>query len=535
MKFWIKIIKENNGMGVLFFLSLLITFLGLLSPIFIIHIFNRYIAFGLEGTLFFLVLGALIVASLEFIFRNLRHNFCSSIIIKPIKSIKLSALKIFFDQEISAKNNSKSKELFEAIDVNNNLLKILNSQNQSNIIDFFFATLIIFVLFFLNGTLATVFIFILFFAFFYQQKSNEKKDLIIVDNNQSHPNDSKNLLEILSKAEFLKVFNGLKFSAYNFSKTLENQFLKNKSLSKITNYENSMSHFLLIMNSIVVIGLGSTFVVNGDLTVGTLIGFNIFASRALQISMSAQRSFYNMKKINGYFKKNKEFFKSSSRKRSGMELNRVSGSISCKNMDFSFIKNSSFLFRNFNIKFIKGSLNVISGSNGSGKTVLCKIILGLFAPNSGEVTVDGTNLQKLSLFWWRNKLSYIPQNTRSLNSSIIDNISLGNPDLNNNEIARLIQTVGLEPILKKTNLDFEKKLDSSFSMGIHKKIHYARLLAKNSDIIIIDDPFENLDYSGKQFVYNLLVSYKKTEKTIICFSNDKEILNIADQRYSLDE
>ena len=58
---------------------------------------------------------------------------------------------------------------------------------------------------------------------------------------------------------------------------------------------------------------------------------------------------------------------------------------------------------------------------------------------------------------------------------------------------------------------------------------------KKKDIIIIDDPFENLDFSGKQFVYNLLVSYKKTEKTIICFSNDKEILNIADQRYSLDE
>ena len=52
---------------------------------------------------------------------------------------------------------------------------------------------------------------------------------------------------------------------------------------------------------------------------------------------------------------------------------------------------------------------------------------------------------------------------------------------------------------------------------------------KNSDIIIIDDPFENLDYSGKHLLYNLLVSYKKTEKTIICFSNDKEILNIADQ------
>ena len=87
-----------------------------------------------------------------------------------------------------------------------------------------------------------------------------------------------------------------------------------------------------------------------------------------------------------------------------MELNRVSGSISVRIWTLALLK-TLLLFRNFNIKFIKGSLNVVSGSNGSGKTVLCKIILGLFAPNSGEVTVDGTNLQKLSLFWWRNKLS----------------------------------------------------------------------------------------------------------------------------------
>ena len=137
MKFWIKIIKRSNSLGILLFLSFLITIFGLLSPIFIIHIFNRYITFGLEGTLFFLVVGALIVAILEYIFRNLRHNYCSSIISQPIKSLKLNVVKIFFNKQ-GLTNVDKNKEFLDAIDINNNLIKTLNSQNQSNILDFFF-------------------------------------------------------------------------------------------------------------------------------------------------------------------------------------------------------------------------------------------------------------------------------------------------------------------------------------------------------------------------------------------------------------
>ena len=534
MKFWIKIIKENNGLGILFFLSFLITIFGLLSPIFIIHIFNRYIAFGLEGTLIFLVLGALTIASLEYMFRNLRHNFCSSIIITPIKSIKLGILKIFFEQGLSIKNNKIRKELLEAIDINNNLIKILNSQNQSNILDFFFAILIVSVLFFLNKTLASVFSCILIFSFLYLKRSNDTKNTILFYGNQNNLDDKNLLLEIVGKSDFLKVLNGLKYSAFNLSNILDNQFFKNNSLSKVINYENSMNHFLLIINSIIVIGLGSTFVVNGELTIGTLIGFNIFASRALQLSMSAQRSYFSIKNVSVYFKKNKDFFKSISPKKVGMQLNKVSGNISLSNIDFGFSKDSSFLFRNLNIEFQNKALSVVYGPNGSGKTVLCKMLLGILAPNSGEVRLDGTNLQKLSLFWWRSKINYVPQNLKCLNISITDNISLGNPELNNQEIGRLIHTVGLESVLKKTNLDFEKRLDSSFSMGIHKKIHYARLLAKDSEIIIIDDPLEGLDFNGKQFVLNLLNSFKKTEKTIICFSNDNEILDIANERFSLD-
>ena len=93
MSYWFFVLRKSQFLGTLTVLSILITIMGLLSPIFIIHIFNRYISFGLEGTLIFLMLGALSVAIFEFFFRNLRNKVFSKIIINPIQVTKLDFVK----------------------------------------------------------------------------------------------------------------------------------------------------------------------------------------------------------------------------------------------------------------------------------------------------------------------------------------------------------------------------------------------------------------------------------------------------------
>ena len=133
MVYWLEILKRSNSVGVILVLSILITLMGLLSPIFIIHIFNRYITFGLEGTLYFLVIGALLVASFEFFFRNLRNQIFEQVIRWPIKSAKLE----IFNRSFDVPGLSKQK-IIDVLDLNNNVQKFLSSQNQSNIIDSFF-------------------------------------------------------------------------------------------------------------------------------------------------------------------------------------------------------------------------------------------------------------------------------------------------------------------------------------------------------------------------------------------------------------
>ena len=153
MLYWLEILKKSNSLGIILVLSLLITFMGLLSPIFIIHIFNRYITFGLEGTLYFLVIGALLVASFEFFFRNLRNQIFEQVIKWPIKSAKLE----IFNRSFDLPGLSKQK-IIDVLDLNNNVQKFLSSQNQSNIIDSFFLIFILIFLFFLNFKLAIIFI-----------------------------------------------------------------------------------------------------------------------------------------------------------------------------------------------------------------------------------------------------------------------------------------------------------------------------------------------------------------------------------------
>ena len=532
MKFWFKIIKDERGITTLLFLSLIIISMGLLSPIFIIHIFNRYISFGLEGTLIFLISGAIFVAIIEYIFRNIRHIYCANLIILPIKKLKLSILKSYFDSEIYEKKMFQNNNLLDIIDIKNNIYQTLSPNNQSNILDFIFAILIVVILFFLNTFLATIFLTFLIICFSIQILFLKTKTKIP---NEENSNKMDLLLDLNKKSDYLKSLNNFNFIGFYYSDLTNYQFKNLKYIVTRTCYQINFNHFCLIFNSIIVIGVGSVFVVNGFLNIGSLIGFNIFSSRALQITMNAQKSYYQLKNIKNYIDSLNLFFKSTRKRDKGLQLKSKGYEIRLKNIDFNFHTDSFFLFKNLSLDLRSGKITNISGINSSGKTTLCKILLGIYKPDSGQILINNLNLEKISLKWWRTQISFIPQNQMCLNTSILENILVENSDVSEEQIISNLKFLGLGKSMKHSNLTLKTNLSEIKSAGIHKKVHYARMLSGNKKIVIIDDPFENLDLDGKNIVLKLLLSFKKENRTIVCFSNEKEIINLADIRYNINE
>ena len=105
--------------------------------------------------------------------------------------------------------------------------------------------------------------------------------------------------------------------------------------------------------------------------------------------------------------------------------------------------------------------------------------------------------------------------------------------MNEHEVSRLLQTVGLDDEMKNSNLTISEPIDDKISKGILKKIHIARTLAQTPEIFVFDAPFLYLDGNGKEMLLKLLNSLVRANKTLICFSEDKEIIGIAHERINL--
>ena len=529
MSYWFHILKNSKSLGFLIILTILITFMGLLSPIFIIHIFNRYIAFGLQGTLMFLVIGALTVATFEYVFRNLRNNILSKILIRPLKKSKLELTKNFFDFEL--KNNNE-RNFIEIIDFNNNVFQYLSPRNQSNLLDSLFVFLIIIALFSLNFLLASMFLIIVFLYVLLQNRININKKNFL-NNSLITSEDRLIIKEIGSNKDLIKTSTAENYSGFFIDNYFSKKLKFDSTMSSFELHQHSLNNFFILITSIIIIGTGSIFVVLGELTIGSLIGFNIFASRAIGIISLAQNSYINLKKIDIYVDECKKFFKNYQKRSNGMQLSKIVGNFKLKNIDFSYSDKTKFILRNFSTTFSIANISNISGPNGAGKTTLVKLLLGLLPTNSGEILIDDTNINKLSLVWLREKIAYIPQNPEIISSSIMDNILISNPRLNEEEVSRLLQTVGLDNELKKSNLTITDPIDSNISKGILKKIHIARAIAKNPQIFIFDDPLLFLDKGGRDMIMILLSSLKRANKTVISFSEDIDLDNIADHKVTI--
>ena len=529
MVYWLEILKRSNSVGIILVLSVLITFMGLLSPIFIIHIFNRYITFGLEGTLYFLIIGALLVASFEFFFRNLRNQIFEQIIKEPAKSAKLE----IFNRSFDLPGLSKQK-IIDVLDLNNNVQKFLSSQNQSNIMDSFFLVFILIFLFFLDFKLTIIFISIVMIYLLFQRQSNLKKKKHSASNKLSS-DDRLIVKDLAENFDLLKYLNAKKYINFYLEKYNDKKQDNDNTVSSINNYTISYNNFIILVCSIVIIGFGSTLVVNGELSIGALIGFNIFSSRALIIASSAQRSYFSLSLINDYIINYKNVFNQSINRSEKLKLNRIIGELEVKELDFSYTNSDFYLFKNISFKVSPGMILNISGANGTGKTTLANIILGILTPSNGEIFIDNTNILKLSSNWWKGQIGYVPQNSELINSSINDNILLANEKLNQQEISRLLETVGLGDNIKKTNLSFTDIIQDNLSKGFKKKVHYARILSINPQIYIFDEPFGDMDKNGKEMAMKLLTSLKKSNKTIITLTDDSLIKEVSDKTFKLGE
>jgi ABC-type bacteriocin/lantibiotic exporter with double-glycine peptidase domain len=202
--------------------------------------------------------------------------------------------------------------------------------------------------------------------------------------------------------------------------------------------------------------------------------------------------------------------------------------ISFENVSFSFNSNSPLVLKKLNFKIKKNSIIAIKGVTGSGKSTLISILMGYYYPNEGRVLIDGKKLSQENVRSWQTKISYVPQKVFLFDDTIKANIAFAEGEVDNILMKQSVHTADLEDFVIRQNKGLQTFVGENadrISGGQKQRIGIARAIYRNTNLLILDESLNSLDYKTKT---KILENIKKLNKTIILISHDENDFKICD-------
>ena len=200
------------------------------------------------------------------------------------------------------------------------------------------------------------------------------------------------------------------------------------------------------------------------------------------------------------------------------KVDKCKGEISFKNVNFSFNQDKPSL-KNINLTIKQGETIALVGPTGSGKTTLVNLLIRLYKPNGGSITIDNKDINDFELESLRSNISFVDQNVRLFNDTISGNIAFGQKE-----------KMSMDSIINAANasnsIEFIEKLDQKFdsdigedgvtlSGGQRQRLSIARAIAKDSAILILDEATSALDSATEKLVQSAITKMQKGRTTII--------------------
>lgn len=198
--------------------------------------------------------------------------------------------------------------------------------------------------------------------------------------------------------------------------------------------------------------------------------------------------------------------------------------IELQNISFSYDKKS--VLNGISYTFESGNAYILSGENGSGKTTLSKLILGLLAPDEGEIKIDGETVTKKLCGKISKNIGYLFQNPdmQFFASTVLEEIRFPfelTGKLNKEteaKIERVMETLKLKNISDRFPL--------TLSSGEKQRLALATLLVRDVDFIILDEPSASVDSKGKSFLIDFINGFVYDGGGAIVISHDEELEKI---------
>ena len=183
-----------------------------------------------------------------------------------------------------------------------------------------------------------------------------------------------------------------------------------------------------------------------------------------------------------------------------------------------------------------GSVTAIVGPNGTGKTSLLLLLLGLIEPNRGAVTYGGIARDQIDMEQFRRQVGYLPQSPFLFSDSIEENILAGRVDVTEAAMAHAVRAAVLEPVIAAAPQGLQTYLADHghrLSGSERQRLALARALASQTDLLILDEPTNHVDEATRRVLIDRVIRKRPTGQTIVVATHDPEIIAAATTVYDV--
>ncbi|CAH8237843.1 peptidase domain-containing ABC transporter [Vibrio aestuarianus] len=512
-----EFLQHKKVLAEILLFSFVLQILALISPLFFQVVMDKVLVHQAWSTLDVLVFGLVITGILEVVLRGLREYQYAHTANRIDIQLGLKLVKHLFGLPLIFFKSRQVGAIVTRVRELDTVREFLTGSMFTLTVEFLFMFVFLYVMSLLSASLTWLFIATIPFYVLLAWWLTPRMQTAVEEQFSHAAANTSFLTETVAGSETLKSLAVEPKFIRRWDEQTEKMVSTGYVVQQLNNRSSHVVQLIQKITSVGVLWLGATEVLSLEMTIGQLIAFNMMTNHIAQPLSRMVELWGQFIQTRVALEKLADMLNLPVEQHTGNDLAKIHGAISFKNIVFRYQPDIPPTINDLSLDIRAGETLGVVGTSGSGKSTLARLLLRLYNPEQGVITIDSTPLNQICIQQLRQQVGIVLQENYLFNKSVSENIAQSKPEASLEEIIKAAKLSGAHEFIMKLPIGYDTILaegGQSLSGGQRQRLAIARTLLSNPKIIILDEATSALDDESQALIQSNMANIAKGRTVI---------------------